>query len=246
VNIKSIAGAFRNESLRVVCFLRTGYYARGERVNPDVPDANFQNHLKVYRFMRQFAAQADVLDVGCGTGYGTAHLAEVAKSAVGIDISEAAVKWAAKRYPRVPFIRMDAQRLEFPDRSFDLIVSTENFEHLPDQAAHARELARILRPDGLCFVATPNPEMFVGHHNPYHTKENSFAELLALFQPCFRKLTIVENTDEPDTPQGKAMREKRREAGKVGEVSFRDADTTWLHNTHSFFCFWEQPQPFSK
>jgi SAM-dependent methyltransferase len=244
MNIKSIAGAIRNESLRVVCFLRTGYYSRGERVNPDVPDANFQNHLKAYCFIRQFAAQKDVLDVGCGTGYGTAHLAEVAKSAVGIDISEAAVKWATKRYPSVPFVCMDAQRLEFPDRSFDLIVSAENFEHLSDQAAHARELARVLRHDGLCFVATPNPEMFVGHHNPYHTKENSFAELSDLFRPCFRKLTIVENTEEPDTPQGKAMREKRREAGEVGEVSFRDADATWLHNTHSFFCFCEQPQPF--
>jgi ubiquinone/menaquinone biosynthesis C-methylase UbiE len=246
MKIKVIASAIRNESLRVACFLRTGYYARGERVNPDVPDANFQNHLKVYRFIRQFAAQKDVLDVGSGTGYGTAHLAEVAKSAVGVDISEAAVKWAKKRYPSVTFVRMDAQCLEFPDRSFDLIVSTENFEHLSDQAAHVRELARILRRDGLCFVATPNPEMFVGHHNPYHTKENSFEELVTLLQPCFRKLTIIENTEEPDTAQGKAMREKRTQAGKAGDISFQDADTTWLHNTHSFFCFCEQPLPFAR
>jgi ubiquinone/menaquinone biosynthesis C-methylase UbiE len=246
MKIQAVLNAIRNESLRVTFFLRTGYYARGERVNPDIPDKNFENHFKVYRFIRQFAARKDALDVGCGTGYGTAHLAEVAKSAVGIDISEAAIKWAKKRYPGVKFIRMDAQCLEFPDRSFDLIVSTENFEHLPDQAAHVKELARILRHDGLCFVATPNPEMFVGHHNPYHTKENSFKELTDLFRPYFRKLAIVENSEEPDTPQGKAMREKRRQSGEFGETAPQDADATWLHNTHSFFCFCEQPLSFPK
>ncbi|SRR6266571_2114769 len=231
----------RNKSLRIACFLRTGYYSTGERVNPDVPDENFQNHFKVYRFMRQFAVCKDVIDVGCGMGYGTAHLAEVAKSIVGIDISEAALKWARKRYPGVRYVRMDAQRLQFPDRSFDLIVSTENFEHLADQEGHVKELARILRPDGLCFVATPNPEMFTDSHNPYHTKESSFDELMNLFLDDFQKVSILENINEPHTKEGQAMRKRRREEGRIGVSTLNDIDTTWLHNTHSFFCFCQEP-----
>jgi SAM-dependent methyltransferase len=231
----------RNEGLRISCFLRTGYYSRGERVNPDVPNSNFQNHFKVYRFMQQFAIQKDVIDIGCGTGYGTAHLAEVASSIIGIDISEPAIKWARKRYPGVRFARMDAQRLQFPDRSFDLIVSTENFEHLADQKCHVKELARVLRRDGLCFVATPNPEMSIGAHNPYHTKENSFEELMELFLGHFQKVTILENMLEPPTKLGQAMRTRRIEKGCFGLKTLDNIDTTWLHNTHSFFCFCRQP-----
>ena len=241
-----LAEKIRNKGLRILCFLRTGYRCTGERVNPDVPDANFQNHFKVYKFMRQFAAQKDVIDVGCGTGYGTAHLAEVTRSIVGVDISESAIKWAKRRYAGVRYVRMDAQRLEFPDRSFDLIVSSENFEHLADQKGHAKELARILRPGGLCFVATPNPEMFVGDHNPYHTKENTFDELKELFEGDFGGVMILENMAEPETKEGRAMLERRRREGRTGIRTLEDVDTTWLHNSHSFFCFCRMPLAHEK
>ncbi len=136
---------------------------------------------------------------------------------------------------------MDAQHLQFPDGSFDLVVSTENFEHLPDQKGHAEELARVLRPDGLCFVATPNPEMFTDAHNRYHTKENSFDELMGLFQKDFQEVVILENTEEPRTKEGLAMRERRRQEGRVGIRTLIDTDITWLNNTHSFFCFCRRP-----
>jgi O-antigen biosynthesis protein len=237
-----IVDKMRSECLRISCFLRTGYYSRGERVNPDVPDSNFQNHFKVYRFLRQFAIHKDVIDVGCGTGYGTAHLAEVARGIIGIDISESAIKWARKRYPGVQYLCMDAQHLQFPDRSFDLIVSTENFEHLANQRSNVKGLARILRPDGLCFVATPNPEMFTDVYNPYHTKENSFDELMDLFLGSFRKVMILENMAEPPTKAGQVMRQKRIEEGRVGIRTLANIDSTWLHNTHSFFCFCQDPK----
>jgi ubiquinone/menaquinone biosynthesis C-methylase UbiE len=241
MNASSLAHKMKSEAMRISYFLRTGYYSRGERVNPDFPDANFQNHFKVYRFLQQYAVGKDVIDVGCGTGYGTAHLAEVAKSVVGIDISKSALKWARKHYPGVRFARMDAQHLRFPDRFFDLVVSTENFEHLPDQRGHVRELARVLRPDGLCFVATPNPEMFTDSQNRYHTKENSFDELMELFHEDFQEMAILENTEEPRTKEGLAMRERRRQQGSIGIRSLAGIDTTWLNNTHSFFCFGQRP-----
>jgi ubiquinone/menaquinone biosynthesis C-methylase UbiE len=231
----------KTEGTRISCFLRTGYYSTSERVFPEIPDRNFENHYKVYRFMRQFATDKDVIDVGCGTGYGTAHLAEVAKSIIGIDLSKSAINWAKRRYPGVHYVQMDAQKLEFPDRTFDLIFSSENFEHLADQKSHVKELARILRADGLCFVATPNPELSTDSHNPYHTKENSFEELRELFLREFEKVTILENTLEPHTKEGKEMRASRIKKGSVGVTTLDGVDTTWLHNTHSFFCFCQHP-----
>jgi SAM-dependent methyltransferase len=137
---------------------------------------------------------------------------------------------------------MDVQHLEFPDASFDLIVSSENFEHLPDQKAHVLELARVLRSDGLCFVASPNPEMFVGTHNPFHPKENTLEELIELFSPSFGEVTILENTSAPETSAGLDMRAKRWGQGHRGDPVPAGVDTTWLHNTHSFFCFARKPR----
>jgi 2-polyprenyl-3-methyl-5-hydroxy-6-metoxy-1,4-benzoquinol methylase len=193
--------------------------------------------------MRQFAAGKDVLDVGCGTGYGTAHLADVAKSIIGIDYSASAIKWARKHYPTVDFLQMDAVRPQLPDKSFDLIVSNENFEHLPDQKKHTQELARLLRPDGLCFVATPNPEIFPGNHNRYHFKENTFSELTELFASCFADVSILENTMEPFTAEGKEMKAARLSRQEIGLASLPfSCDQTWLDNAASFFCFMRSPQ----
>jgi SAM-dependent methyltransferase len=130
---------------RTVYFIRTGYVQTGERVNPDFPDSNFQNHLKVYKFLEQFAKGKDVLDIGCGLGYGTAYLQAGARSIVGIDISKSAIRFAHKRYPSTQTLVMDAQSLELQPESIDLAISTENFEHLSDQEKSLREVTRILR-----------------------------------------------------------------------------------------------------
>jgi ubiquinone/menaquinone biosynthesis C-methylase UbiE len=218
-------------------FARTGYLPTGERVLPDFPDENFQNHLKVYKFAAQFVTDKDVLDSGCGTGYGTAYLVEVSRSIVGVDISKEALRWARKHYPQIDYRQMDVHHLEFPDNSFDFVISTENFEHLSDQKRHASELSRVVRENGMVLLASPNPEMTIGEHNRFHTKENSYEELLELFSPYFSSIMILENSLEPPTEEGRKRRNERWTRGAKGTELPRDVDPTWLHNTHSFFCF---------
>jgi ubiquinone/menaquinone biosynthesis C-methylase UbiE len=187
---KRLARGFIN----VLYFVKSGYWQTGERVNPDFPNSNFENHFKVYKFLCQFVQGKRVLDVGCGTGYGTAYISKYASSVTGIDISIPAIRFATKRYPGTEYIVMDAHKLGFPDRHFDFIISTENFEHLRDQQEHLRELRRVLADDGICFIATPNPEQFVDQSpNPYHTKENSYPELCALLEGSFKDIVILEN-----------------------------------------------------
>jgi SAM-dependent methyltransferase len=227
------------------CFVRTGYWPTGERVDPEVAGGNFTNHFKVYKFIAQIARDRRVLDVGCGTGYGTDYLRQNGAQAVGIDISKTALRYAHRKYPEVRFARMDAQKLEFPPASFDLVVSTENFEHLRDQAGHLREIRRVLAPGGIAFIATPNPEMFVeAPHNPYHTHEAAFAELNTMLAAVFSEVVILENRIVPPSEKGRQNRSARHARGEIGllpegrfEVFGHHFETTHLSNTHSFMTF---------
>jgi len=245
---QSLARRARVKGQKVLYYLLTGYWNTGERLHPFLVTNNYVNHLRVYQYISQFASGKQVLDVGCGVGYGTALLARTAARAVGIDISQKAVNEAFRLYPAGEFLRMDAENMTFPDQSFDVIVSTENFEHLPNQAKHVRELARVVRPDGFCFVATPNPELFIGQNNPFHTKENTYSELRGLLSRCFREVEIVEPTRVSVNPVGRAAREERFARGEHGTmvspelgIFGRKVDQTFLSNTHSFHCFARGP-----
>jgi ubiquinone/menaquinone biosynthesis C-methylase UbiE len=88
---------------------------------------NFVNHLRAYQFASQFTAGKSVLDVGCGIGYGVNYLSRAASRIVGIDLSCSALREAYRLYPDMEFCQMDAINPEFPDRSFDVIFSSENF-----------------------------------------------------------------------------------------------------------------------
>jgi len=231
--------------------LRTGYWHTGERSCPDFPDEIFVNHTKVYRFASQFCVGKRILDVGCGTGYGTSFLSDSAKSAVGIDVARQAVRYARRHYssPKVEFLRMKAESLSFADRSFDFVISIENFEHLRDHRANLREMSRVLNGGGMLLLATPNPEMFVGTNNRYHTHEFAYDELLQIVQEFFSECVVCENLLTPPTEEGRRLKEERQKRGALGVSLSRypslwgnPIDTTWLSNTHSFFCFARHPR----
>ncbi len=245
----SIPQRIRIKAQKVLYYLATGYWNTGERLHPFFVTNNYINHLRVYQYVAQFTRNKQVLDVGCGVGYGTALLSRTAARAVGIDLSQKTVNEAFRLYPAAEFLRMDAEAMTFPPRSFDVIVSTENLEHLPHQAKHVQELARVVREDGMCFIATPNPELFVGLNNPYHTKENTYAELKTLLLEGFREVDIIEPTRVPSNPVGLAARQARFARGEHGtvvtpnlQVFGHTVDQTFLSNSHSFHCFARGPR----
>ncbi|HWE70227.1 MAG TPA: class I SAM-dependent methyltransferase [Acidimicrobiales bacterium] len=99
------------------------------------------------------AAPAHILDVGCGTGYLLRQLAARAAGAVeltGIDAAPAMVEAAnaAADDPRLHVTTGVAERLPFPDATFDLVVSTTSFDHWQDQPAGLAECARVTAPGG--------------------------------------------------------------------------------------------------
>lgn len=92
-------------------------------------------HLNRYKFASEYIQDKKVLDIGCGTGYGTALLALKAKKIVGvdIDISKEAINYAKNNYSKknIEFYVGNATNLNFlKDEEFDAIVSFETIEHM--------------------------------------------------------------------------------------------------------------------
>ena len=106
----------------------------------------------------QFAHAKDlaVLEVGCGLGTDGAQFAKAGARYTGIDLTDAAVELAKRRFELFDlpgtFSVADAERLDFPDSSFDLVYSHGVLHHTPDTAAAIREIHRVLRPGGKALV----------------------------------------------------------------------------------------------
>ena len=101
-----------------------------------------------------------VLDVGCGIGGSSRILAkDYGFDVTGVTISPQQVERARELTPQginAKFLVDDAMSLSFPDASFDVVWSIEAGPHMPDKAVFARELIRVLKPDGVLVVADWN------------------------------------------------------------------------------------------
>ena len=96
----------------------------------------FARHRFAYEWARQFVIGKDVLDIGCGTGYGCKILSEQARSVLGVDYSAEAVEFCRKNFTasNIEYLKMDAAQPKL-DKQFDVVVSFQVIEHLqhPDK-----------------------------------------------------------------------------------------------------------------
>lgn len=93
------------------------------------------------------------LDVGCGSGGNARVLHDLGWTTTGMELSEVASRIAHGRGVRL--VRGDARSVPFRDSSFDLVISTDVWEHVEQDDAIARESFRVLRPGGRLLVAVP-------------------------------------------------------------------------------------------
>lgn len=106
-------------------------------------------------------AQADVVEIGCGTGINTVWLAETARSIVALDFSEGMLAKARERVQskHVQFILHDI-REPWPvtHEAFDLVIATLVLEHIETLDPFFAQLKRVLRPNGVAFLSELHPE----------------------------------------------------------------------------------------
>jgi SAM-dependent methyltransferase len=160
----------------------------GERTIPGLAEENywFRRHEVVYQRLADRCAGRDVLEAGCGEGYGADLIADVARHVIGLDYDEATVAHVRARYPRVDIRHGNLAELPLPDAAVDVVVNFQVIEHLWDQAQFVSECFRVLRPRGVFLVSTPNRITFSPGRdtplNPFHTRELNAAELTELLQ----------------------------------------------------------------
>lgn len=164
----------------------------GERVIPGKVDIDLWNeHLSRYLFAARLCRFKRVIDLGCGTGYGSAELARQAELVTGVDISQEAIAEARERYtlPNLSFEVSSLENLPFPDASFQLGVCFEVIEHLENYRALLSEARRVLSPNGQLIISTPNLDFYAESRkhegpNPFHVHEfryHEFQEILSEF-----------------------------------------------------------------
>ena len=110
-----------------------------------------------------------VLEIGCGLGTDGAQFAQAGADYTGIDLTDAAIALARKRFElfNLPgtFLTDDAERLSFPNETFDLVYSHGVLHHTPDIESAIREIHRVLRPGG-------RAEVMLYHRNSYNYRIN--------------------------------------------------------------------------
>ena len=166
----------------------------GERYVPTEAGEIRHEHLHRYAWCAPLVSGKDVLDIACGEGYGSAMLARGARSVTGVDISDEAVLHARAQYrdiPRLEFLRGDAARIPLPDDSVDVVISFETIEHHDRHSEMVSEIRRVLRPDGILVISSPNRVVYTdlaGHHNEFHVKELDFNEFDAVLKEQFDRV----------------------------------------------------------
>lgn len=172
-----------------------------ERVIPHVSsNFMFKEALSRYEFAKRYLKHGmKVLDLGCGTGYGTSILGQRNCEVLGVDINKEAVIYAKKHYldKNVTFQVGDITKLNSPIGGFDFICSFEVIEHLKNPNKFLINLRGLLSKDGVFILSTPNASVVSPNNrvaSPYHTKEFNYDELDSLLKKNFNNVKIFSQT----------------------------------------------------
>jgi SAM-dependent methyltransferase len=171
-----------------------------------------------------------LLEVGCGLGTDGAQFAKAGAAYTGIDLTEAAVDLARRRFElfNLPgtFRVADAEGLDFPDDSFDIVYSHGVLHHTPDTAGAIREIHRVLRPGGRAVV-------MLYHRNSYNYRINisllrRAGVHLLRWNPGIAFVRLI--TGEPEDSLREHARRLRSESTYLGSQEFLNENTDGAGN----------------
>ena len=139
--------------------------------------------LKILRILREYGARKGderltLLDIGTGNGEIAHYLSEF-YDVVSLDVTD-----QRTAYNGYKFVKIDGEDLPFSDKSFDVVVSNHVIEHVADADKHLSEIDRVLKNDGLVYLATPNRLWPWEAHNKipllHYLRATTFNSLLKL------------------------------------------------------------------
>jgi SAM-dependent methyltransferase len=166
------------------------------------PDTLAGRHIKVpyhtafYRWAADWVKGRTVIDVGCGEGYGTAILAEKARSVVGFDWDADQIEATKQTYsrPNITYSVGNAEDTRLPSASYEVVVTNALLEYLDDCDRFFDEAERILKPGGVFVCSTKNAIFSIKASNgkPLYSNHNQEYSPPELEQALRRRFPKVE------------------------------------------------------
>ncbi len=168
----------------------------GERLETFVFNESAIEHLHRYAIAKELVKDKVVLDIACGEGYGANLLAKDAKSVIGLDKDATTINKARKKYtaPNLIFSEGLFENIPVADHSLDVIVSFETIEHIADHVIILKEIKRVLKPDGVLIISTPDKKYYsdlAAYNNPFHVHELYKGEFTDLINRHFKHTYLL-------------------------------------------------------
>jgi SAM-dependent methyltransferase len=117
---------------------------------------NLEANLRFIEASGILHADGEILEIGSGTGALLNRLRARGCRIQGVDVNASLIREGRAWFGELPVQQVTGTALPFADRTFDIVMSFDVFEHIPDSDAHLREVRRVLKPGGTYLLQTPN------------------------------------------------------------------------------------------
>lgn len=157
--------------------------------------ATEEEHLDRYNYIINLTKDKNILDIACGSGFGSYIIATdgKAKQVIGVDLDNDAIRYANHKFHHDNIKRFvgDAVKFKYKEK-FDVIISFETIEHIPDYKGFINNLYNNLNENGKLVISTPIVPCTTNKPiNPYHVIEWSYKDFIKLLSEYFNISEII-------------------------------------------------------
>lgn len=171
----------------------------GERLVTSVITRDTIDHLHRYAITSKYTKDKIVLDIASGEGYGTNLISKNAKFVYGVDIDKDSIEHAKNKYKseNIKFLHGSTDKIPLGNHSVDVVVSYETIEHHDRHDEMMKEIKRVLKPDGIVIISTPDKYYYSdirNFNNKFHVKELYKKEFSDLISKYFINIQLLNQT----------------------------------------------------
>jgi ubiquinone/menaquinone biosynthesis C-methylase UbiE len=169
---------------------------KGERLESFIFSRDAIDHIHRYALVIPYITDKIVLDIACGEGYGSNLMSKTSKLVYSVDIDEQTIEDAKLKYKRknLKFIQGNTSKIPIDNYSVDVVVSFETIEHHDQHHEMMKEIKRVLKPDGLLIISTPDKFYYSDKRNfknIFHVKELYKQDFIDLIAKYFENLQVL-------------------------------------------------------
>ena len=168
----------------------------GERLETYIYSRDTIDHLHRYAIANTYIRGKIVLDIACGSGYGSYLMSDKAALIYGVDIDSNIVANAKVKYnkPNIKFKVGSTDNIPLDDSCVDVVVSFETIEHHDEHERMMLEIKRVLKSSGILILSTPDKLYYSDRrnfNNQYHIKELYKNEFKQLVSKHFKNIQLL-------------------------------------------------------